>query len=187
MSRKHHCSLCLNIRTGSLEEYYLKVNAAQPHYIKQQSSKPGATLPITRHKEPGWCAHQHAPPATLHHVCPCRGRSTPHWRNECVRLFCLLFALSIIKHTGRSKQEETRHQTTYHKHLWNSMSSCLTVSCLQFTFSSSKILSTAPNKKIQTKMTPFIQTSYYTPIPLICIASSDSDSISHRACLCFPH
>lgn len=100
--------------------------------------------------------------------------------------FYSLFAPSIRRHTGRSQQEETRHQTTYHKHLRNSLSSCLTVSCLQFTFSSSKILSTAPNKKIKTKMTPFIQTTYYTLISLICIICSDPDSyhlqVARHAC-----
>lgn len=159
----------------------LKVNAAQPDYVKQPSPKPAATLPVTQHKETRLVCQQraqHTLPATRHHVCLSRGRWTPHRRKEHARLFCSLFALSIIKHTGRSKQEETSHQTTYHKHLWNCMSNCLTVSRLQFT--SSKILSTAPNKKIQTKMIPFIQTTYYTPIPLICIVCSDPDSIICR-------
>lgn len=77
---------------------------------------------------------QHTLPAACHHVCPHRGRSTPHQRKEHARPFCSLFTLSIIKHRGRSKQEETRHQTTYHKHLRNGMSSSLPVSCLQFIF-----------------------------------------------------
>lgn len=168
---------------SSLKENRLKANEAEPDHIKQPWSKPA------RAEEAGLVGQQSTARSSCARLASAHAETgqLPIKRRNVLGCFAQ-FALSIIKHTGRSKQEETR-QTTYHKHLQNSMSSCLTPSCLWFASSSGKIFSAAPNKKIQAKVMSSVQTTYYTPNPLVCIVCSDPDSHLQggcRACPCLP-
>lgn len=127
MHKKHHCTLCISIRMGSLKEHNSKVNAPQAGYAEQQSPKPAATLPYKAQGSEAMCQQraQHillplASPLPVQRQDNSPLKEGKHWT---VRLF----ALPIIEHLPQDVTAQ--------------LSSCLTILCPQRTLYSVKTLS----------------------------------------------
>lgn len=171
MRRKHHCTLLISIKMGSLKEGNSKVNAAQAGYAKQQSPKPAATLPYKAQGSEAM-SQRRAQRILLPLVSPLpvqRQDNSP--LKEGKRWTVLLFALSIIEHLP--------------KHVTAPLSSCLTILCLQHTLSSSKTLSCSKQENPNSHNT--IHWNHQFLSSLLSVQTLTRSSAGCRAWLCFLH